>query len=159
MAIPSIPLSALPSAFLTGVLLALTPSPGIASDPDLIAIRTPAGSTIHAELADTPFKRATGLMYRDHLKKNHGMLFVFGQPHAWSFWMKNTKIALDLIWLDDKKRVVHIERNVPICTKTDDSCPQYRPNSEDAVFVLEIAGGTAESYKIEKGSMLHFTRS
>ena len=109
MAAPSIPIGVLPSAFLTGVLLGLTPSPGMASDSSLIAIRTPAGSTIQAEIADTPFKRATGLMYRDHLKKDHGMLFVFGQPHAWSFWMKNTKIALDLIWLNDKKRVVHIE--------------------------------------------------
>ena len=159
MPIPAIPIGRLPSALLTGVLLALTPSPGIASDQSLITIRTPSGSTIQAEVADTPFKRATGLMYRDHLKKDHGMLFVFGQPHAWSFWMKNTKIALDLIWLNDKKRVVHIERNVPICTKTDDSCPQYRPNSEDAVFVLEIAGGTADSYKIEKGTTLQFTRS
>ena len=146
------------SVLLTGTFFTFMPAPGIASDPGLIAIRTPAGTTIQAELADTPFKRATGLMYRDQLKKDHGMLFVFGQPHAWSFWMKNTKIALDLIWLDDKKRVVHIERNVPICTKADDSCPQYRPNSEDAVFVLEIAGGTAESYKIEKGSTLQFMR-
>lgn len=159
MIIPPIAIGRLPSALLTGVLLVLAASPGTASDSGLIAISTPSGNTIQAELADTPFKRATGLMYRDHLKKDHGMLFVFGQPHAWSFWMKNTKIALDLIWLDDKKRVVHIERNVPICTKADDSCPQYRPNSEDAVFVLEIAGGTADSYKIEKGSMLQFTRS
>ena len=159
MIIPPIPIGRLPSALLTGILLVLAASPGTASDSDLIAIRTPSGSTIQAELADTPFKRATGLMYRDHLKKDHGMLFVFGQPHAWSFWMKNTKIALDLIWLDDKKRVVHIERNVPICTKADDSCPQYRPTSEDAVFVLEIAGGAAASYKIEKGSTLQFTKS
>ncbi|MBM4126166.1 MAG: DUF192 domain-containing protein [Nitrospira sp.] len=155
---PSIFIRCLRSAFLVGLLLAVTPSPGVTSELGLIAIRTPAGSTIQAELADTPFKRATGLMYRDHLQKDHGMLFVFGQPHAWSFWMKNTKMALDLIWLDDKKRVVHIERNIPICTKTDDSCPQYRPNSEDAVYVLEITGGTVDGYKIEKGSTLPFTR-
>ena len=158
MLISSLSIGRLPSALLAGILFVLTSSPGTASDPGLITIRTPSGRTIQAELADTPLKRATGLMYRDHLKKDHGMLFVFGQPHAWSFWMKNTKIALDLIWLDDKKRVVHIERNVPVCTKTDDSCPQYRPNNEDAVFVLEIAGGTVEGYKIEKGSTLQFTR-
>jgi uncharacterized protein len=156
---PSLPIGRLPSAWLACILSVLTPSPGVTSDSSLIAIRTPAGSTIQAELADTPFKRATGLMYRDHLKRDHGMLFVFGQPHAWSFWMKNTKISLDLIWLDEKKRVVHIERNVPICTKTDDSCPQYRPNSEDAVFVLEITGGTVDGYKIQKGSTLQFTGS
>lgn len=159
MAVSSISSNVLLSAFLIGVLFVLPPSTGLASDSGLIAIRTPAGSTIQAELADTPFKRATGLMYRDHLKKDHGMLFVFGQPHAWSFWMKNTKIALDLIWLNDKMKVVHIERNVPVCTKTDDSCPQYRPNSEDAVYVLEISGGTVDGYKIEKGSTLQFTRS
>jgi uncharacterized membrane protein (UPF0127 family) len=126
------------------------------SDSRLIPIQTPSGITIQAEIADTPQKRATGLMYRDHLKKDHGMLFFFGEPQAWTFWMKNTKIALDLIWLDGKKRVIHIERSVPICTRTDDSCPQYRSNSDDAMFVLEIAGGTADGYKIEKGSKLQF---
>lgn len=129
-----------------------------AADGELIHIQTPSGITIHAEIADTPLKRAVGLMYRDHLKKDHGMLFFFSQPQAWSFWMKNTKIALDLIWLDDRKRVTHIERNVPVCTKTDDSCPQYRPNSDDALYVLEIAGGTVDGYRIEKGTKLSFGR-
>lgn len=129
-----------------------------AADSELISIRTPSGITIQAEIADTPRKRAQGLMYRDHLKKDHGMLFFFSEPQAWTFWMKNTKIALDLIWLDDKKRVTHIERNVPICTKSDDSCPQYRPNNADAVYVLEITGGTVDGYKIEKGTKLQFGR-
>ncbi len=72
--------------------------------------------------------------------------------------MKNTRIALDLIWMDNKKRVVHVERNVPICTKTDETCHQYRPKTDDAMFVLEIAGGTVEGYKIVTGSMLHFAK-
>ena len=127
-----------------------------ATGSDLVSVQTPSGVTIKAEVADTPLKRSMGLMYRDHLKKDHGMLFFFGQPQAWNFWMKNTKIALDLIWIDGKKRVTHIERNVPICTRSDDSCPQYRPNSDDAVYVLEIAGGTVDGYKIEKGSKLQF---
>lgn len=135
-----------------------TATPSHVADSRLIPIQTPSGVTIQAEIADTPQKRATGLMYRDHLKKDHGMLFIFDQPQAWTFWMKNTKIALDLIWLDGKKRVTHIERNVPICTRTDDSCPQYRSNSDDAMFVLEIAGGTVEGYKIEKGSKLQFAQ-
>ena len=138
-----------------GSLLLGTPT-SRAADGNLIHIQTPSGITIRAEIADTPLKRSVGLMYRDHLKKDHGMLFFFSQPQAWSFWMKNTKIALDLIWLDDKKRVTHIERNVPICTKTDDSCPQYRPNSDDAMYVLELAGGTVDGYKIEKGTKLPF---
>lgn len=131
-------------------------SPYPVSDSRLIPIQTPSGTTIMAELADTPQKRATGLMYRDHLKKDHGMLFLFNEPQAWTFWMKNTRIPLDLVWMDGKKRVIHIERNVPICTRTDDSCPQYRPNSDDALFVLEILGGTADGYRIEKGAKLQF---
>jgi len=151
-------LTGLIAVVLMGFVFAERPAPALAADSRLIPIRTPSGITIQAEIADTPFKRATGLMYRDQLGKNHGMLFFFSQPQAYSFWMKNTKIALDLIWLDDKKRVVHIERNVPICTRTDDSCPQYRPNSDDAIYVLEITGGTVEEYKIEKGSTLQFTK-
>jgi uncharacterized membrane protein (UPF0127 family) len=140
------------------VTLALADNPFfvLAADSRLLPIRTPSGITIQVEIADTPLKRATGLMYRDRLEKDHGMLFFFSQPQAYSFWMKNTKIALDLIWLDGKKRVVHIERNVPICTRIDDSCPHYRPNSDDAMYVLEITGGTVERYRIEKGSMLEF---
>lgn len=146
---------ALSVGVIAGVLLGELPTCR-AADSELISIQTPSGATIKAEIADTPLKRSVGLMYRDHLKKDHGMLFFFSQPMAWSFWMKNTKIALDLIWIDGKKRVTHIERNVPICTKSDDSCPQYRPNSDDAMYVLEITGGMVDGYKIEKGSKLSF---
>jgi len=143
------------SAVFFGIIL--TGASTLAADRGLLPILTPSGVTIQAEIADTPVKRATGLMYRDHLDKNHGMLFFFGQPQAWGFWMKNTKIPLDMIWLNINKQVVHIERSVPICTKTDDSCPLYKPNSDDAMYVLELAGGTVASYKIEKGSKLQFT--
>ncbi len=144
------------------VVLSLAgPSSGDATPPlgnpvaRLIPVKTPSGTIIQAEIADTPQKRAAGLMYRDHLKKDHGMMFFFDQAQEWTFWMKNTLIALDLIWMDDKKRVIHIERNVPICTRTDDSCPQYRPN-DGAMYVLEIAAGTADGLKIEKGTKLQF---
>jgi hypothetical protein len=83
------------------------------------------------------------------------MLFTFSQAEAWVFWMKNTKISLDLIWINEKKQIIHIEQNVPICTKTDDSCPQYRPN-EGALYVLELAAGRAESLKLQQGSKLQF---
>jgi hypothetical protein len=107
------------------------------------------------ELADTPQKRAEGLMYREHLADDRGMLFTFPQAQAWVFWMKNTKIPLDLIWINEKKQIVHMEQRVPICTRTDDSCPQYRPN-EGALYVLELAGGRAESLKLQRGSKLQF---
>ena len=94
-------------------------------------------------------------MYREHLGSDRGMLFTFSQAQAWVFWMKNTKIPLDLIWMNEKKQIIHMEQSVPICTRTDDSCPQYRPN-EDALYVLELAGGRAESLKLQRGSKLQF---
>lgn len=121
----------------------------------LIPITVPGGTIIQAELADTPRKRAEGLMYRTHLADDRGMLFTFSQAQAWVFWMKNTKIPLDLIWINDKKQIIHMEQNVPICTRTDDSCPQYRPN-EGALYVLELAAGRAERLKLERGSKLQF---
>ncbi len=123
--------------------------------PGLIPITLPGGAVIQAELANTPQKRAEGLMYRTHLAPDRGMLFTFSQAEAWVFWMKNTKIPLDLIWINEKKQIVHIEQNVPICTRTDDSCPQYRPN-EGALYVLELAAGRAESLKLQRGSKLQF---
>lgn len=94
-------------------------------------------------------------MYREQLAQDRGMLFTFSQAEAWVFWMKNTKIPLDLIWINEKKQIVHMEQNVPICTRTDDSCPQYRPN-EGALYVLELAAGQAESLKLQRGSKLQF---
>jgi hypothetical protein len=124
--------------------------------PDvIIPIKTPRGAVIYAELADTPIKRAQGLMFRETLPADHGMLFTFGDTQSWSFWMKNTKLSLDIIWLDPKKKIVHIERNVPVCTKTDDSCPQYRPN-DGAMFVLEINGGRADALDLQQGKKLDF---
>lgn len=138
------------------LLLALVPFPSCTqADDSLVQIQLPGGVIIHAEIADTSKKRAEGLMYRDHLARDRGMLFTFEQAQAWTFWMKNTRIPLDIIWLNEKKQIIHIARNVPICTRTDDSCPQYQPN-DPAVYVLELGGGEAERLKLEKGTKLQF---
>jgi uncharacterized protein len=121
----------------------------------VVQISTPNGATIQAEIADTTEKRAKGLMYRDSLPKDRGMLFTFAEPQLWTFWMKNTRISLDIIWMDGKKRIVHIERNVPTCPRTDDGCPQYQPN-DNAVYVLELAAGVADALKLQRGLVLKF---
>jgi hypothetical protein len=83
------------------------------------------------------------------------MLFTFAEPQQWSFWMKNTRIPLDIIWMDGRKKIVHIERRVPTCSRTDEGCPQYQPN-ENALYVLELAAGSADALKLERGAMLRF---
>jgi uncharacterized protein len=135
-------------------LLAALPS-YIQADDSLVPIQLPGGVVIQAEIADTIKKRAQGLMYREHLSKDRGMLFTFDQAQPWTFWMKNTKIPLDIIWMNEKKQIIHIARNVPICTRTDDGCPQYQPN-DPATYVLELGGGEAERLKLEKGAKLQF---
>jgi uncharacterized membrane protein (UPF0127 family) len=113
------------------ILLVLLQAPaGLAQRPadgGLVAVTMPEGTVIMAELAKTVEERARGLMFRPSLDKNRGMLFTFAEPQQWSFWMKNTRIPLDIIWMDGHKKIVHIERRVPTCSRTDDGCPQYQP--------------------------------
>lgn len=141
-----------------GLVAGLHGTPGQAQQPaagGLITVTTPQGTVIMAELADTAEERAHGLMFRSSLERNRGMLFTFAEPQQWSFWMKNTRVSLDIIWMDGRKKIVHVERNVPTCSRTDDGCPQYQPN-ENALYVLELAAGSAEALKLERGASLRF---
>lgn len=116
-------------------------------------ITTPSGAIIFAEIADTPAKRARGLMHRATLDPDHGMLFIFSKPGLWTFWMKNTYLSLDIVWLDQDGRVVHLEPRVPICTRRDEGCPRYHP-TKPSVYVLEIPAGMAERYQIAPNTSL-----
>lgn len=133
----------------------LTVLADVQGDGPLVPIITPAGVTILAELADTAEKRARGLMFRQSLANDRGMLFTFPEPQPWTFWMKNTRIPLDIIWMDQNKKIIHVERNVPVCTRTDDGCPQYQPN-EGAMYVLELAAGVADALHLKRGVILKF---
>ena len=119
----------------------------------LATISTPKGTVIFAEVADTPAKRAQGLMFRTNLAPDHGMLFKFPELGNWTFWMKNTKIPLDIIWLDETGNVVHIEPKVPICTRTDDGCPRYHSRKK-AMYVLELKAEMAAQFQIHPGTPL-----
>jgi len=81
------------------------------------------------------------------------MLFVFPQSRQQSFWMKDTLIPLDMIWLDYKRRIIYIERDVPPCQS--DPCPTYRPSTE-AMYVLEVNAGLAEAQRIQEGDVAWF---
>ena len=123
-----------------------------AADPT-ITITYPTGARVQAELADTPQKRSQGLMFREKLAPTAGMLFRFEEAGEWGFWMKNTKVALDILWIGPDKKIVHIEENVPICPK--DPCPEYKP-SKDALYVLELPAGSVKRDKLTKGMKLTF---
>ena len=122
----------------------------------LIPIAIPGGAVIQAELANTPQKRAEGLMYRTYLAPDRGMLFTFSQAEAWVFWMKNTKIPLDLIWMDQNRLITEIVPNAQPC-KSDSAatCPKFGGNRR-SVFVLELNAGMAAKHGLKPGDRLDF---
>lgn len=113
----------------------------------------PDGYSVHVELATTDETRAQGLMFRDRLRPASGMLFLFTANGNYPFWMKNTLIPLDMIWIDQQKRVAHVKQNVPPCQA--DPCPSYDPKAE-ARYVLEVAGGVTKEHPLKPGDQLRF---
>jgi len=103
------------------------------------------------ELAVTNEEQAIGLMFRKSLDKNRGMLFVFKEEGEHSFWMKNTLISLDIIWINENKEVIFISENTQPCKE--DSCPSITPNKK-AKYVLEINGGISKEIGLKVGDGL-----
>ena len=113
------------------------------------------GFVIDLELALTPQEISTGLMFRPSLPDNRGMVFLFEAPRVPGFWMKNTLIPLDLVFLDESGTVVDVIADVPPCAA--DPCPNYPPSSP-ASAVLEINAGAAATHGVEVGTTLRFER-
>lgn len=99
------------------------------------------------EVVDTPTSRQKWLMFREELAQNAGMLFIFDTPSNYNFWMKNTKLSLDIIRLDKEYTILHINANTPPCTSN--PCPTYWPEQwSQALYVLEINSGEANNRTI-----------
>ena len=115
----------------------------------------PDGYAVTAEIAADEDTRQQGLMFRDRLADDRGMIFLFPQSGEYPFWMKNTLIPLDMIWIDDGHHIVHITHDVPPCKA--DPCPSYPPNAR-AKYVLETAAGVAAKHHLKDGDVLRFER-
>lgn len=99
------------------------------------------------EVADTEEERAQGLMRRTSLEEDHGMLFLYPEERNVAFWMKNTKIPLDLIFIDSNFSIVDIHTAQP-CTS--EACVPYSPEKK-AQHVLEVNAGFAERNALKTG--------
>jgi uncharacterized protein len=150
------------TAVLLGVVLCAIPAAHVAAgEPTVapLADRRPIcirGVCFDAEIAVTATERSQGLMYRDSLAKDRGMLFVFPEEGRHSFWMKNTRIELDIIFIAADRKVVSISRRAQPCRK--DPCELYSPEGS-AAYVLEIAGGLAAVYGFASGDPVEFRKS
>ena len=111
----------------------------------------PDGTKVSVEIADSEATRQRGLMFRMSLAPGEGMIFVFDAPGFYPFWMKNTLIPLDMLWLDSLARVVSIARAVPPCKA--DPCPSYPPDA-DALYVVELVAGFARQHNVKVGDVL-----
>jgi uncharacterized membrane protein (UPF0127 family) len=115
----------------------------------------PSGARYALELALTPEDQAQGLMFRENLPDRTGMLFLFPEEAPHHFWMKNTMIPLDMIWMDASGRVAYVSANTPPCKA--DPCPTYGPDG-NVRMVLEIAGGMAAKEGVAVGTTLKLER-
>ncbi len=95
------------------------------------------GQSFDAELAQTAKERARGLMFREKLEPGHGMFFIFEKEEPYGFWMKNTLIPLDVIWISESRKVVDVQ-TLPPCKSN--PCPVFKPKNA-AKYVLEVNAG------------------
>ena len=105
------------------------------------------------EIADDDYQTQTGLMYRHSMPANQAMLFVFPDEQRRSFYMKNTEIPLDIIYIDSEKKVVSIQKNAKPMDETS------LPSEAASQYVLEVNAGLADAWKLEKGDRIRFSIS
>lgn len=144
---------------LLGSLVAAHATEAVTCDPDTATFLTDQGPlAITVELADDPQERAQGLMFRRSLDDQHGMLFIYDAPQPASFWMRNTLIPLDIIFMDDTGTVRHVHPNARPLDET--PIPGAAVGDPDPLrlMVLEIAGGEAERLGIKTGQAMAHPR-
>lgn len=117
-------------------------------DPAPLIVETGAGErSFSIEIADDPQERSAGLMFRETMDDDHGMLFVFEQTQPVGFWMKNTPLPLDLIFIGQDGRVKAVKPGEPFSEA-------LIPSQEPVRFVLELKHGTAQRTGIKVGDLI-----
>jgi uncharacterized membrane protein (UPF0127 family) len=142
----------LSARFLALVLCTLsTAACATASDGRWVELR---GHRFVVEVADDEPERQRGLMFRDALPEDHGMVFIHDLEAPQAYWMKNTKIPLDILYFDHARKLVSVQRDVPPCS-LGDRCPPFASEGP-ALYVLELNAGTAASLGVQPGDVLAF---
>ena len=118
-------------------------------------VTLPGGHIIRAETAVDTRDMMRGLMFRDSLAPDHGMLFVHPVSGNYGYWMYQTNIPLDMIWMDQNHRIVELVENAPPCKTAASKCPHFG-GREAARFVLELNGGSIRKFGIRKGQTIQW---
>jgi uncharacterized membrane protein (UPF0127 family) len=120
-----------------------------------VKVTLPDGAVIRAEVMRNELDMRRGMMFRDSLSENRGMLFIHGSPGKYSYYMYQVKIPLDIIWIDSRNKVVEVSENTPPCATKASECPTYG-GMHDALVVLELAGGVARKHGVKPGATVVF---
>jgi uncharacterized membrane protein (UPF0127 family) len=130
--------------------ISLTACASVAKDSAWVELK---GKRFSVEVADDEAERERGLMFRDDMAADHGMLFIHDGEQMQAYWMKNTKIPLDIIYFDHARKLVSVA-HAPPCS-LGDNCPPF-PSEGPALYVLELHAGTVDALGAAAGDELEF---
>jgi uncharacterized membrane protein (UPF0127 family) len=136
-------------------LLSCGPKPATLEEYRDRVVTLPNGKQVRAEILVTASEMERGMMFRDSIAPDRGMLFFHSTPAKYKYWMFQCRIPLDIIWMDGNRRIVEISADTPPCTGARETCPTFGGNF-DALYVLELGGGMAAKYELKTGDVLKF---
>jgi uncharacterized protein len=119
-----------------------------------IVVSFPSGARMHTEVADNPLMLHAGLAFRDSLPPGWGMLFIYERPDFYYVRTRQYRFPVDLVWLDEAKRVILIAENTPACDA--ENCPGYGPPPEKALYVIATRAGFLQHEQLKVGDSLRF---
>ncbi len=146
-------LAALPPLLL--LLSACGKNPDAVDEFRTTPLTLPHGQVIRVETMMQREDMMRGMMYRESMGADRGMLFIHGSPGLYPYWMYQMKIPLDIVWMGLDKTVVEIVADVPACKGAASTCPSYGGH-KPAAFVLELEAGAAKKYGINIGDRMQF---
>lgn len=126
-----------------------------AEDYRTVPVKFPNGKEIRAEQMINQQDMLNGMMFRDALAEDRGMLFFHRRQGFYGYWMFQVRVPLDLIWMDRQKKIVQIVHKAPPCPGPRERCPSYG-GAFAASFVLEVPAGTAAANGLKPGMILDF---
>ena len=137
-----------------GLLALVGSSAPVLGAPAVIPLTLPSGRVLRVEVMVEDEDRQMGLMFRPSLPEDRGLLFVFEAADFHRIWMKNCRFPIDILWLDEDYKVVHLAEGVPPCKA--EPCPVYSPMRR-AAYVVELNAGQARREKVVPGAALSFS--
>jgi uncharacterized membrane protein (UPF0127 family) len=123
--------------------------------PDTLLVTFPSGTRMQVEVVDNPLMLQAGLAFRDSLPADWGMLFIYDRPDFHRFTTRQYRFPVDVLWLDEARRVILVAEHVPPCST--EPCPSYGPASEKDRYVIATRAGFVQREHVARGADLRFT--